>query len=261
MTDFSNIPLAPAPATPEKGVAWLNVGGRRVRISFPESADIRQHIDRIISGKEYPALKLPGYEAKTIVDIGANVGAASLYFHFSFPQAQVYAYEPGAENFRHLVDNIRELPQIQAFPFGLLDRAEKVKLYAGKLQSMQASVVQGPETTTESEMIELRPAGDEIERLGLREISILKLDTEGCEVPILHSLRSRLGTIDFLYLEYHSEEDRREIDRMLEADFLLTCSRAVSPHRGQVMYANHRIAERYEIFNRQRVVGPRPIVG
>src|SRR5215471_12567715 len=123
MTDFSNIPVAPV-GTPERGVAWLNFGARRVRLTFPESADMRQHINRIVSGQEYPALQLPGYHAKTILDIGANVGATALYFHFSFPEAEVYAFEPGAENFRHLAENTRDFSQIHAFQFGLLDRAQ-----------------------------------------------------------------------------------------------------------------------------------------
>jgi FkbM family methyltransferase len=259
MTDFSNIPVAPVSGTQERGVAWLNFGSRRVRLTFPDAADIRQHINRIVSGQEYPALQLPGYEAKTILDIGANVGAATLYFHFSFPQAEVYAFEPGAENFRHLAENTRDFPRIHAFQCGLLDRAERVPLYAGKLQSMQCSIVPGPETTSQSQEIELRSAREEISRLGLSEISILKLDTEGCEVPILHSLQSHLDAIDFIYVEYHSEEDRREIDRMTAKNFLLTRSHALSPHRGQVMYSNNRVASQHEIFNRQKVVGPRPL--
>jgi hypothetical protein len=67
--------------------------------------------------------------------------------------------------------------------------------------------------------------------------------------------------VDFIYVEYRSEEDRREIDRLTESHFLLTRSHAVSPHRGQIMYASRRIAERYELFNRLRIEGPRTLPG
>jgi len=259
MTDFSNMSLGSAPSVPERGVKWVNFGTTRVRLIFPESGDMRRHIDSILSGKEYPALQLPGYVAKNVIDIGANVGAAAFYFAFSFPQAQVYAFEPSAENFRHLKSNAEASPNIRVFPYGLLDRADRVKLYSGKLQSMQCSIVQGPETTNQSETIELRSASEEMKRLGIDEISILKLDTEGCELPILTSLSPWLERTDFMYIEYHSEEDRRAIDRLTEEYFMLTTARAACPHRGQIMYSAKRLADRYEIFNRQRVVGPRSV--
>src|SRR2546423_10650042 len=136
MTDFSNLAVSTASPPPERGVAWLNFGPKRVRFTFPESANIRAHIERIVSGQEYPALRLPGYAPQTIVDIGANVGAAALYFHHTFPQAEGYAYQPSAENFRHLAHNAAGSPKIHVFPYGLLDRAQKMNLYAGKEQSM-----------------------------------------------------------------------------------------------------------------------------
>jgi FkbM family methyltransferase len=256
MTDFSNISSF-APTTVEQGVKWVDFGATRVRITFPESGDMRAHIDSIISGKEYPALQLPGYVAKNIIDIGANVGATALYFAFSFPQANVFAFEPSAQNFSHLKNNAQASTRIQAFPYGLLDRADRVELYSGKLQSMQCSIVPGPETSDRSETIELRSADDEMKRLGIDEISILKLDTEGCELPILTSLSSWLPRTDFIYIEYHSEADRRAIDRLTEDLFILTTSRATAPHRGQILYTNKRIADRYEIFNRQRIVQPK----
>ena len=36
----------------------------------------------------------------------------------------------------------------------------------------------------------------------IKEISILKIDTEGCEVDILSSIENYLQNIDVIYLEY-----------------------------------------------------------
>src|SRR5271156_3378543 len=38
-------------------------------------------------------------EGKTVLDIGANVGAAALYFARLFPNARIYAFEPAPDNF------------------------------------------------------------------------------------------------------------------------------------------------------------------
>src|SRR5262245_60042763 len=45
-----------------------------------------------------------------IVDAGANIGAASIYFHGNFPNALVVAVEPEVSNFQVLMSNIQGLP-------------------------------------------------------------------------------------------------------------------------------------------------------
>jgi hypothetical protein len=77
--------------------------------------------------------------------------------------------------------------------------------------------------------------------LGVDRISVLKIDTEGCEVPILTDIAAMLPKVDILYLEYHSEQDRREIDAMLARDFTLGTAHAKHPHRGVLMYMANRM--------------------
>src|SRR5205814_3624400 len=117
---------------------------------------------------------------------------------------------PSPTNFHYLRQNLALLPSAEAFAYGLSDRAESIKLYVGREQTMQSSVIASDQTTGEYEPAELRRASDEFDRLGfgpgLPGPSILKLDTEGCELPILRDLGPRLGAVDLLYVEYHSED-------------------------------------------------------
>ena len=50
----------------------------------------------------------------------------------------------------------------------------------------------------------------------IKIVDILKVDTEGCEVPILFSVKEYLKDIKILYIEYHSSIDRDEIRNLLE---------------------------------------------
>jgi hypothetical protein len=52
------------------------------------------------------------------------------------------------------------------------------------------------------------------------------------EVPILRALDDRLATVEVIYLEYHSERDRRELDALLSNRFSLFASHADFPDRG-----------------------------
>jgi hypothetical protein len=71
---------------------------------------------------------------------------------------------------------------------------------------------------------------------GVDSIDILKLDTEGCEVPILRSLASRLPRTGIIYVEFHSERDRMEIDRLVLPTHALFQGRIMKPYRGELCY-------------------------
>lgn len=65
---------------------------------------------------------------------------------------------------------------------------------------------------------------------------------EGCEVQIIGDLGARLEGADIIYIEWHSEEDRRAIDDLL-GKFILAQSLCAMPHRGSDTYLAKRIAE------------------
>jgi hypothetical protein len=66
--------------------------------------------------------------------------------------------------------------------------------------------------------------------------TLLKMDTEGCELEILRSITSRLNDLAIIFLEFHSESQRREIDRILEATHTLFSGKITDPHRGTLGY-------------------------
>jgi FkbM family methyltransferase len=42
-----------------------------------------------------------------IIDAGANIGAASIYFNEIYPSSKIYSIEPGLDNYNLLVENMR----------------------------------------------------------------------------------------------------------------------------------------------------------
>src|SRR5579872_5565430 len=63
-------------------------------------------------------------DAPVIVDCGANIGFAVLYFKVMFPRSTVYAFEPSPEAFRLLSLNIaaNHLSDVKVFNTALSDR-------------------------------------------------------------------------------------------------------------------------------------------
>lgn len=226
----------------------IKILDRNILFRYPGSQFLRNLILGIFQGKDYPVFPFPNYSPHIIVDVGANVGATALYFHAAFPEAQIYCYEPSRLNFRYLKKNTESFNNIHAFPYGLYDRYSDLPIYFGKDQCAQDSIFQNNETTKNHDIAKLVKVSEEISERGIHYISILKIDTEGCEVLILKDLF--LGSentlpIDMIYIEYHSEEDRLEIDRLTSNRFLLLFSKANQLHRGTKLYVSRALASKY----------------
>lgn len=173
----------------------------------------------------------------TLVDVGANVGASTLYFASRFPDARIYAFEPAAACRPLFEANLAHLPRVRLEPYGLFDRDERRRLRAGRQDPVTASLGVSAFNLEAGELVELRHAGAALRALGLTRIDCLKLDTEGSEVPVLEALASFLPELAVLFVEYHSEADRRRIDLFMATSHLLVAGRIQGPHRGELTYA------------------------
>lgn len=199
-----------------------------------------QVANSIFAGTTYPTITFVT-SVKTVVDIGANVGAASVYFAIAYPDARVYAFEPGSAAFSLLQGNVEPFRNVTAFPFGLFSREQTVPLFQGKNDSVESSLYSSLRTSSEGEQIRLVCAPDFFAEHGMAQIDVLKVDTEGCEVPILRSLHLYLPEVKVLYVEYHSERDRRMIDEILAPTHVLWRGHVSFAYRGEFCYLKREL--------------------
>lgn len=211
----------------------------QVDMAYPDTGNAGQHLQNILSGRDYPLLDAP-FEPDCIVDVGANVGATALFFAARYPSADIYSFEASPSNFEYLRHNTEAFATIHAFDFGLFDEDGEARLYLGASQCLQNSIHPSIEVREDFETIRLRKASAALSGV-LQGRCILKIDTEGCETQILHDLGALLGAVDLLYLEYHSERDRRSIDRLLSPQFKLWHSHSEMVHRGNLAYVSERL--------------------
>jgi FkbM family methyltransferase len=219
--------------------------GQSIKFRYPNSEFEKNIVLLNFKGYDYPVIPLYGYSPKIIIDIGAHIGSTCVYFHAHYPEANLYAFEPNIHNYEYLQDNTKYFDKIATFQYGLFDKELEVPLYTGKDNSGQSSVMKNNSAENFSEIIKLKRASDEIKKLNIEKISILKIDTEGCEVPVLKDIEPMLKDIELIYLEYHSEDDRLEIDQILSPYFLLYFSRTSGIHQGVVTYISKKLAKNY----------------
>ncbi len=193
---------------------------------------MQPHVEKVLAGEyDLPYQYAADATCRTILDIGANVGAFAAWANFRWPGSTIYCYEPLAANFEMLRDNLAPLTNVT-----LVNKAvgnpENRKLFLGKNNCGENSFFDlGEQSTDFAEVTTLHPAE-------LPPASILKIDTEGSEWDIL----SRLDRIDYdvILLEYHDEGIRRRIDGLL-SDYSLVGGEARCLHRGTLKYAHNRL--------------------
>ena len=234
------------------GTLKLQFTDRVLNFTYPDSGNAGFHISNIFQGKDYPILKVDGYQPNMIIDVGANVGAATFFFMGSYPKAEYYCYEPSPSNFKYLQKNVEGCASIHTFNFGLSDESNHVRLYQGNSQCLQNSVIQSVEVTEEFEDIELRSANSELGKI-IRDKCILKIDTEGCELPILKAIEDNLENVDIIYLEYHSESDRIALEQLLNPRFSLWYASASMVHRGNLGYLSKMLIEDFPELGRWEI--------
>jgi FkbM family methyltransferase len=142
-------------------------------------------------------------DSPTILDCGANVGMASLYFKWLYPRARVKAFEADPTTYRLLNENIaRNNLDVETYNCALWDRDGEVDFFVDP---------SNPGTLLMSTDIS-RSHGEPI-KVGARRLSdfiletvdFLKLDVEGAEHRVLSDLlqTGKIRQVRQMVVEYH----------------------------------------------------------
>lgn len=138
----------------------------------------------------------------TIVDIGANIGAFSIYSVYN-NENRCFAYEPESSNFLKLEENIKlnDLSdKIKAFNFAVSDSCEDKKLY--KFESIAHSTTRTGENYDIVHCIDLKTI---IDSNDIKKIDYLKIDCEGAEFDIFYGTsKDVFDKIEYICFEYHN---------------------------------------------------------
>ena len=135
---------------------------------------------------------------RTVLDIGANIGAFALRAHAQWPAAAIRCYEPVKENYFGLAKNVFGCPKIKAYRFALRSFNGSDKILIGD-KGVTCGFYQLGRQTNVAEKVMCVDAGE------IAGAELVKIDTEGCEVEIVSRLD--LSKTRALVVEYHRPED------------------------------------------------------
>lgn len=156
---------------------------------------------------------------RTILDIGANIGAFALRAHREWPEAEIYCYEPLPSNIALFKQHVAAT-WCQIYPFAVRAEPGMQIFYLGDA-FVTGGFMQGERQTKETLEVECVAAAS------LPACELVKIDTEGCEVEIVQHLN--LTKTQVLMLEHHSIADAEILKQCLAAEFHLVQDESSQP--------------------------------
>lgn len=146
-------------------------------------------------------------QAPRILDCGANVGLASLFYKRRYPAARITAFEADPALAALLAHNLRAngAADVEVVAAAVWTEAGEIAFRADGADSGAVASLGGGGDGPAVRVPAVRLA----DRLASERIDLLKLDIEGAESAVLADCESALGNVNALLLEVHEFDENR----------------------------------------------------
>jgi FkbM family methyltransferase len=160
-------------------------------------------VSEIFDGRLYD---ISAVEVKRVLDLGANIGAATMFFASRFPEAEFACVEPSPSNQLVLRESIRlNLIRATVFAGAVGIEAGEADLHLGGDPDMFSLT---PAIASEKTIrIRQFTVPDLLTALGWEKIDVLKIDIEGYEKILLNRNNAWLGRVRLIIGEAHGHVD------------------------------------------------------
>lgn len=142
-------------------------------------------------------------QPEIIVDGGANVGYASLYFAAKYADATIYALEPEPDNYRQLLRNVADFGRVVPINAAIWHENTTLSLHDAGAGAWGFRV--RAETANDKTAVAAISVGSLLEQQAIHQIDILKLDVEGSEVEIFKHCQPWIDRVEAIVAELHDK--------------------------------------------------------
>lgn len=198
-------------------------GAGQIRIvpfvfNYPDARSFAYNFGEVFLDEEY------FFKAETdspvIVDCGANIGLATIYFKLVFPNARITSIEANPATFRFLETNINSngLSGVEPMNVAVVggDETEVSLAFgeAGDLRATRMKELHGKASGAKSEVV-VRAV--RLSTLLPESVDLLKMDIEGSEHDVIDDITPFFDRIKNVILEYHyaPSGDRRSLGEFI----------------------------------------------
>lgn len=160
----------------------------------------------------------------TIIDCGANIGLASLFFLSKFPECKIIAVEPEYENFKMLKKNLSSFPNTEILHKAVWSNSAYLSI-VDKGWGEAGFIVEECDTK-DNNCVEAISINDIVKTFSIKTIDLLKIDIEGSEEQLFQDKnKSWLPLTSLMFIEIHENLKpnlKNLIFKETESDFNIT---------------------------------------
>jgi len=145
-------------------------------------------------------------QPKVIIDAGANIGLASIYFANKYPNSKIIAIEPEKNNFLLLKKNTELYPNIIPLQAALWDKNEEIELVdpgLGEWGFMTENKSVDAKLGAHCHKVAAVTVDKIIKEYKLDKVDILKIDIEGAEKEVFNDTSAWLDNTNSIIIELH----------------------------------------------------------
>lgn len=220
---------------------------------------ITKNVDEFNNIKDIFSANCYGYflndtSEEIVIDIGMNIGGASLYFYNRENVKKVYGFEPFPDTFAEAEENfklngIAGTERMEVFPYGVSDvNTHRQVIYNKNMTCGQSTndeanakarknyqewklIADSDDKTTEVEVRDIKEIMLKIYEAHKKENVVLKMDCEGEEYQIMDRLDEEhlLDRIKIIMMEYHYGGEKKLTETLRKNHY----SYWVFPHADQ----------------------------
>lgn len=145
-------------------------------------------------------------EPQIIIDAGAHIGLASLYFASRFPKALIIALEPDDGNFEMLQKNTEPYGNISLLHAALWDKNQELEVFDPGCGSWGYRTVEAGSETPQRvfrNTVKALTVPKIMQDFNLDQIDIFKIDIEGAEKEVFGDTSAWIDQVKALIIELH----------------------------------------------------------
>jgi FkbM family methyltransferase len=173
------------------------------------------NLTKLLFKEEYKLPRLPG--DGVIMDVGANIGMAAVWFDARYPGRPIHCFEPLAENARLIALNA-PAARVNAVAAGAKDGITTLSVDSDAVMASRIPYARA----AGDRQVRVVALDDYVREEGVDRIAILKIDAEGMELDVLEGARESLDRTDTIAMETHGRVRHAEaITRLSAAGFVV----------------------------------------
>ncbi len=197
----------------------ININNRKYEFYYKLSKKKQdsKYFQKIITGGVYRKINL-NHNIDIILDIGANIGATSIFFALNYPNSTIFSFEPVSETYDILLKNTKLFNNIFCKKYAVTNNTGEQQIYIDQERLGRSSLIEKHRNMdiSYSEKTKTINLNNFIDENNISKIDILKIDCEGSEVEILDSIKNYLSKISLIYIEIHGENKIKYLTDLLK---------------------------------------------